>query len=320
MVQVATAEQSTAQSLPVFLAPLARPTLPGTHVYLFQNSLLGFAASGTERYRALPAGNALNALGNAERCYDSAESFAVVGNNPLSYTDPSGTGFWSNFLSFLVGFFGGNIYPSIGGGFPNIGGVNSGPWNEQIPYSIGGGGALNTGGIYGDGSAGPFIFDYTSVNHWDMTRAAGGSIFQAAWVVAVDFWLGSQDQNHASWHAMGGVARRRDDLGGRVVPQTCGQAYKSSVATLRALSPRAQGGDSGAAAVAEHEIQDSYAGGHGYQYWPGGLLPSREHHAADKLYSEGPVDATRRYQQALRGAAPMGNPESYLAPKPAACQ
>lgn len=171
-VQVITAQPETAQSFPVFPAPFDRPPLPGTHVYLSQNSHLGFALSGTDRYLALLSGNLLNALGNFECSCDSAEGFAVVGNNPLSYTDPDGLGFWSEFAnaisSIVSSIFGGGG----GGGFGNVGGVNSGPWNEQLPIGGLSGGPLNTGGVFGSGNTAPFVFSFAdqqeSISAWDL--------------------------------------------------------------------------------------------------------------------------------------------------------
>jgi hypothetical protein len=102
----------------------------------------------------------------------------VVANNPLSYTDPSGECWWCTLLGVgldIAGFFTGGTSTilgtilttagtvatggSIGGGIIGdiSGGVNSSPWNEQIPIgSIGG--SLNTGGTFGSGNTDPFVF------------------------------------------------------------------------------------------------------------------------------------------------------------------
>lgn len=78
--------------------------------------------------------------------------YSYVGNNPLTYTDPDGLGFWSDLFGILEQFF------SLGLG-SDIGGVNSGPWNEQIPITGStAGDPLNLGGVFGGGSTGPFIF------------------------------------------------------------------------------------------------------------------------------------------------------------------
>ena len=85
-----TAEAAAAQCFPAFPIVPARTSLSGTHAWLMENPHPGFAASGTHGYRRLLAGNLLNAQGNPESSCESAEGFTVVGNNPLSYTDPSG--------------------------------------------------------------------------------------------------------------------------------------------------------------------------------------------------------------------------------------
>jgi RHS repeat-associated protein len=62
VVQVTTAERATVQSFPVFLAPPTRTPLPGTHVYLLENSRLGFEPFVTAQQPGLPPGNQQNAL------------------------------------------------------------------------------------------------------------------------------------------------------------------------------------------------------------------------------------------------------------------
>jgi len=166
--------------------------------------------------------------------------------------------------------------------------------------------------------------DYNSFEHIKMTVDAGGSYSFAARVGLADFWPGSQgtDPAHANWHSTGGVARRYgrpDELEGvHAVPQKCGEAYAGAVATLAGLTRSAQAGNSASAVLAIHDIQDSYAAGHLYQFWPGGL-PSWAHLRGDASFNTSPVDATRAYLKALRGAAPMQSPEHYLAPRPANC-
>jgi hypothetical protein len=93
----------------------------------------------------------------------------------LVYTDPSGESIIGTI--FNVGIFIANTalkastFGSIQlpGTSPNLGGLiaerlgrgaNDGAWNEQSPVSNSGGG-LNTGGVYGSGNLGPFVFSLT---------------------------------------------------------------------------------------------------------------------------------------------------------------
>jgi RHS repeat-associated protein len=101
--------------------------------------------------------------------------FGYVANNPVSDTDPSGLGFWSSFGGFLGNlglniltagldnFFGGDLFGASGGPLGGLvgsaaGSVNSGqPWNEQWSASSG---SLNTGSVFGSGSAGGLVFSF----------------------------------------------------------------------------------------------------------------------------------------------------------------
>lgn len=81
--------------------------------------------------------------------------YSYVGNNPMSVTDPSGLGFWSDLVGLFTNIFG------LGWGNGGMNSVNDGPWNEQVPSAgvPGSGGTVNTGGVYGGGQSGPFVFN-----------------------------------------------------------------------------------------------------------------------------------------------------------------
>ncbi len=92
--------------------------------------------------------------------------YAYVGNNPFSYTDPSGFGFWSDLWSTL---WNGTIWlaehlipglASLGVSQGISAGLASGPWDEQVPIT-GVGGTVNLGSVFGQGNTGPFVFGFT---------------------------------------------------------------------------------------------------------------------------------------------------------------
>jgi RHS repeat-associated protein len=118
------------------------------------------------RFASVDPGNAGAALGDPQ----SWNGYTYVGNNPLTFTDPSGLGFWSDLGGFLLNV-GLNILP---GGLNNffggvIGGAissaNSGPWNEQLPIGGLSGGPLDTGTVFGSGNTGGMVFSYEGPVH-----------------------------------------------------------------------------------------------------------------------------------------------------------
>jgi hypothetical protein len=67
--------------------------------------------------------------------------------------------------------------------------------------------------------------------------------------------------------------------------QNCGQAYESTRTFVNTTSDPF---------AAIHAIQDSYASGHQYQPWPGGL-PSSSHLKGDSVYIPDAEAATAQY-------------------------
>jgi RHS repeat-associated protein len=277
-------------------------------------------SGGQGRFQSVDPANAGADLGDPQ----TWNGYSYVGNNPLSYTDPSGMGFWSwlfgatldlGKLLFNIATFGqgnqiwrGNTLnlgglTGCGGPLGNCGGLGSDPWSENP-------------GLGSVQDPGRFVFDYNSVYHAYMTLSAGGSLGLAAGVVWVDFWPHSQgtDRAHTAWHAMGGGKGVADAVGAyNEGYQTCGEAYAGTVGALRAAR--------GQPSLAVHIIQDSYSGSHGYQNWNGSLTLAHEQgDFAINAASANATDATRRYLQGLSGKAPLGSPESYLAPRPASCR
>ncbi len=263
----------------------------------------------------------------------SWNGFGYVGNNPMSFTDPSGESFWSVFAgifsglgTFLatgdplagaeVGLGVDNTIDSIENGkFPLAGLLELAGGGIGIAGDLLGGvagGTVNSGGVFGGGSSGPYVFNYNSAYHLAMTLGAGGTLAQAWGVLWVDAWPGSQGTDAA--HAMGGGKGVPDAIGAyNEGNQTCGEAYAGAVAQLR----NARGQPS----LAIHIIQDSYSPSHDYQNWNGRMTLTHEKGdwTINSAYSNA-TNATRRYLQALSGKTPMGTPESYLAPRPASCR
>jgi len=125
-----------------------------------------YLSSAQGRFQSVDPGNA----GAEPSDPQTWNMYAYVGNNPLSYTDPNGLGFWSDLWDTLWNgtvWIGEHLLPTLatlgtnqifGGGWWGIGsgGSNSGPWSEQNPYG-GGFGGLNTGTVFGSGDTGPFV-------------------------------------------------------------------------------------------------------------------------------------------------------------------
>jgi RHS repeat-associated protein len=142
------------------------------------------------RFTGVDPGNAGAVMGDPQ----SWNGYAYVTNNPLSYTDPSGEGLFGTI--FNVGIFIANTalkastFGSIQlpGTSPNLGGLmaerlgrgaNDGAWNEQPPAG-GGFEGLNTGGVFGSGSAGDFVFSLAAATRRSMACSADATLNFAA--------------------------------------------------------------------------------------------------------------------------------------------
>jgi hypothetical protein len=99
-------------------------------------------------------------------------------------TDPSGLGFWSILGGLLEQFFSLGYAGDLGG-IPtriDLGGVNSGIWNEQVPITDGSAGdSLNLGGVFGGGSNGGVIFSL------EESGGVGGTVYD--WGVKFEDWV-----------------------------------------------------------------------------------------------------------------------------------
>ncbi len=123
------------------------------------------------RFTGVDPENAGAALGDPQ----SWNGYAYVSNNPLSYTDPSGLGFWSDLAGFLLNVGMNFLTAGLGGGFGGSGG------------GIGGVGSTIGGGVFGGGSTGPFIFSLEDqvggANPGDLIKGTGIGLLN----IAVDF-------------------------------------------------------------------------------------------------------------------------------------
>lgn len=109
----------------------------------------------------------------------------------------------------------------------------------------------------------------------------------------------------ANGHAMGGL----NDDG---TYQSCEEAYQGTVNSV--LQHTLDSGFHNETFGHIHAIQDSYASGHLYQSWLGGL-PSLQHFIGDLSFHWDAILATARYVDDLRHGRPI-DPANYLAPDP----
>jgi RHS repeat-associated protein len=143
------------------------------------------------RFQSVDPGNAGAALGNPQ----TWNAYSYVANNPLSYTDPSGLGFWSDLLDAagfaskiagdiltlgFGGFFGGEALSGVLGA-----GGSDAAWSEELPIGVDWGGGIATGDIFGSGSTGPFIFSLQGAARWACASDFGSSHSIAAGVGAL---------------------------------------------------------------------------------------------------------------------------------------
>ncbi|MDP9054306.1 MAG: hypothetical protein M3N93_08400, partial [Acidobacteriota bacterium] len=177
---------------------------------------------------------------------------------------------------------------------------NPSMWGLQVGLGSGGSG-VNTGGV-GSGNSGPFVFDYNSIEHISMTMQAGGSFWLGLGVAAADLGTQGTDPSSTHIHAMAAT------FGQHV--ETCSEAYAGSLLQLRVATSDALNGDSVAREFAIHEIQGSYAPGHQYKPWLGGL-PSAAHVRGDATKSSAAVAATRQYLMDIKNHA-VKSPATYL--------
>ncbi len=260
------------------------------------------------RYYAAPLGR-FNSVDPGHAGADPTDpqtwnGYSYVRNNPLTYTDPTGESFlsifkeiataiaaiagvlsglgvaWAAPVAQVAGFASGQA--QIAGIIANhsVPSVVAAPLSERVPLPV----AVS--------NPGQFANDYRTDLHlamtYDAALAAGMDRFSASWLASrvanVDnpfSWPGSQgtDAAHTHWHAMGGQTGHG--------AETCSAAYAGTVSALGDATRRAQTGDQTATALAIHMIQDSYASGHQYQLWSGGV-PSLAHRAGDAVWSQSP--------------------------------
>ncbi len=147
------------------------------------------------RFQSVDPGNAGANAGDPQ----TWNGYSYVGNNPLSFTDPSGESWWSTLLGIgldVAGFFTGGSSTVLGtilmtGGTIAAGTGTAGHIIDALAgaanvgvYGGGGTGGGNTGGVYGGGSSGSVVFNVIQVQAsapslpmaygivtWDVARA-----------------------------------------------------------------------------------------------------------------------------------------------------
>src|SRR5207249_4429538 len=91
---------------------------------------------------------------------------------------------------------------------------------------------------------------------------------------------------------------------------------KGAIDTLNNDIQGAMAGDQNDLALALHLIQDSYASGHQYKFWNGGILrsgvPSFGHANGDLARSSDAEVASLFLLNALQGSRPIGDASDYL--------
>jgi RHS repeat-associated protein len=310
----------------------AETSTQGTSLDWFQVRTM---SGGQGRFQSPDPANAGADLLNPQ----SWNGYAYVGNNPLTFTDPSGMceatcigaiggpeGAVIGAIVDILGAIFGSIFGGGGGhppppvtvppalatpSSPVLGSADSDIWNEHIPGM--GSGSINTGGIFGSGNTSPFVFSYTSGIHEDISDNAAVA---AGWdpreafvfglhVADVDKGTQGLGPNQTHIHAMGGQL----PSGGH---EGCAQAYAGTAGQLQKNIDRAAAGDEGALWNAAHTIQDSYDTAHQYQPWNGHYTFAHFRGDVSGVGQPEATAATTRLLQGLAGKIPLGKAADYL--------
>jgi RHS repeat-associated protein len=205
-------------------------------------------------------------------------AYSYVGNNPLSYSDPSGQCWWCTLLGIgldIEGFFKGGTTTilgsilttagtvaaggSIGGGFDvggfggSIGGgANSDPWSDQIPYDLNGGGPLNTGSVYGSGNTGPGVFSLADPAQAQSSWSGLAGFADQPWVTRALFAAGTFSAGAADFLTFGVTKKINQWDGGAATIDYSSKIYTAGKITGIGLTiAAAAAGGATAAAVAD---------------------------------------------------------------------